>query len=257
MLSASVGVIAPGQRALLGQPRWYRPGVKPLVVFGHGYTGDATWIQKAGANFNEWKALIEAGFPCISTDLGGAATFGNDTGVNAIDTAIAFAQSRLSPKAGPVHLYLGSMSTLTGLRYAKNNPAKVAAIAVLTPAFDLQYLHDVAPGVSQGGESAAVTLPALVADMEASAGGAANLNTAYYAEHSPVVYASGSTLPMPIHAWTSSNDVLANGPVTSPQMKNKIGAAFDYTVLGPEPGLGHSVADIPTADVVDFFLAHS
>lgn len=255
-LSATIGATAAGEKSIIARARTYIPNYKPLILFMHGYNGDATFMQK-NVNFTDWDLLVKAGFPCISTDMGGLATFGNDVSQAAIDNAINYATAALAPRAGAVHLHCGSMSTLAAFRYAKNNPAKVLSVVVETPAFDLQYMHDIAPGLTQGGESTSVTLPNLVPDIEASAGGAANLTQTYYTEHSPIVFANAASLPMPIKAFSSSNDVLANGPVTCPEMASLIGSTFQYHILGPEAGLGHAVLDLDSNEVVDFFHTHS
>lgn len=251
MISASIGKIAPGQKAILGTARWYQPGSRPLVVFGHGYLSDASFVQIT--NRPEWDGLIASGFPCVATDLGGTATFGNATGVAAVAAAIAFAQGELSPKPGKVLLYGGSMSTLTLLNYANAHPSNVAAVAIVTPAPDLQYLHDIAPTGTQNGFAVAEWLPNLAPDIEASAGGAAKLNSSYYAATSPVVYAPSSLAGIPIHFWTSPDDVVAGGPtVTAPFISALAGSASE-TLLPIQGALGHSATGIDISQVITFF----
>lgn len=253
-ISASIGSVAASQKAFVGRPRFYQPGARPLVVFGHGYTGDASFVQTADSA--QWETVIDAGFPCVSTDLGGTATFGNATAVTAVTQAITFAATVVTPKAGGVLLFAGSMSTLTMLNYTKANPTNVLAVAIAVPATDLRYLHDTAPSQSQNGVTVAATLPTLAADIETSAGGAASLNNSYYAATSPNDYAPSTLATVPIHLWTSPNDVLAGGTTTTAPFLAATASA-SQTVLPAQAGLGHSAVGMDMTELVAFLAAHA
>jgi pimeloyl-ACP methyl ester carboxylesterase len=157
------------------------------VIFCHGYNQDV----KNGIDFNSFpgvsrllRALAQRGVCVLSLDLGGTATFGNDTAITRIGQARTFltAQGCATDK---VLFVADSMGNWAATRYAADNPGQVAAILALEPGVDLNGVRDnnilsaqadinAAWGLAAGSTSSTVPLPTRADLLTRAAGGALN-----------------------------------------------------------------------------------
>lgn len=218
--------------------RKYEPG-QPAVIYCHGLNGQA-WHP---INFPEPTVdlLAERGFPVAAHDLGGVATWGNDTAQTKIGDARTYMQAApISAAAGPVLLWAGSMGTLAALNYARNNPANVLAVACGLPPTDLADLHDNNRPIGETG---------VAASIEAAYGGLAGYNAAR-AAHNPAEHtAEYASLGVPIKLWYSGNDTTV---IPSTVTTFASAAGIEAVNVG---SVGHTFPSAYADDVVDWLTS--
>lgn len=149
----NVGAIAAGEGDVIIKSRLHKPGMRVTpVVYCHHATGTARTMNPSAASIETDFALrsiadmmAEAGHPVIASDQVSANSWGANPVSARIDGAITRIGSELGCRTDKVLLIGDSMGTISSLNWARANPSKVAAIAILLPVPDLQWIHDNAP----------------------------------------------------------------------------------------------------------------
>lgn len=166
-------------------------------------------------------------FTVVACDLGGTATWGNDTVITRIGQAKTYLSSSWGA-TGPVVLVAGSMGALGALAYTLANPSNVLGVAAAIPALDLNDLV----ANNRGGAAAAIN----------TAYGGTYSDGTHGPTHSPVQFAA--SLPaIPISLWTASDDAIC-----VPATADAFVAARPATTRTDLGALGHTEAAI-TASV--------
>jgi alpha-beta hydrolase superfamily lysophospholipase len=184
------------EKASLIYDRTYKPnGTMRGVIHCHGLNGQA-WHP---VNFPEpvQDEMARRGHMVMCPDLGGTATWGNDTAQQKITDAITYLNANGGVKPGGVLLWAGSMGTLAALNYLRGaGAASVAAVAVGLPAVDLVDLHDnaVARGIT-------------VASVEGAYGGSLTAYNATRVAHNPSENAAAyASLRSKVRLWYADDD---------------------------------------------------
>lgn len=174
-------------------------------------------------------AVANAGIPVYSSDFVSSTHWGNDAAIAETSVARTNMNSVVSPKTDKVLIIAISMGAPLALSWARQNPTQVAAIALITPALDLQNVHDTT---------------AYTAEMETAHGGAAAF-TAALPTHSPTSFASELT-SIPIKVWASEND-----PICSYARAQAFATASgaEFVSLG---AVGHTAGTLDGNDVARF-----
>lgn len=176
--------------------------------------------------------VAEAGFPVLSSDFASSTHWGRDTAISAVDATLA-AYGRADE---PVVLLGISMGAQLALNWARQHPERVQAIALVTPAVDVEDIR------ANNRNGYAAEIAAAYTD-----------NTGWQAAratHNPADYAAELT-GVPIRAWYSTDDaVISAGTVTS----FASAAGGDTVSLG---AVGHTAGSLDGQDVADFLLAHA
>lgn len=124
--------------------RLHQPSV-PVVpaLFIHGATAGGDQFMTRGWD-DEALALADRGLVVMSADFGGQNTFGNGLVQDSIDDAIAWLADVYGTRTDKVAFYAASAGAPGALNWARQtgNPARVAALAAIVPAVDVDYLHD-------------------------------------------------------------------------------------------------------------------
>lgn len=241
-----VGEYRAGEEWVVWMPYQTLKTPRRAVAFRNGYTSTAEGDSFPGS-LDDWAMhLPTTKFDCDWGASGGSKSFGNDDSVTAGNAIFSRITSGAYPQCKTDKVILGAVSMGGGvvLNWARQNPTKVAAILLDIPLLDLQYVHDTAPSQSQNGQTVSGVYPTLVADIEASAGGVANLTDVYYQTHSPIRYAS-QLAGIPIFLFYSPNDVVTNGGVVAPQFAAAQGSTTLIEGLA-SPGLGHAYTPVGT-----------
>jgi pimeloyl-ACP methyl ester carboxylesterase len=176
--------------------------------------------------------LAEAGHPVLVADQGGTTTWSNPLAMASIDAGLTFLGTRTGCNTDRVILVGVSMGSLLALNWARANPEKVEAAALLLPIPNLEHVHD----------NAGSGIPAAIDAAYASYGGyAANL-----AAKNPSLYPE-DYVGMNARMWVSTDD-----PIASLAEAIAFGAAADIPVFSLG-AVGHDLpASFDPTDVVDF-----
>lgn len=136
------GGIVTAQEDAVWFPSGNRATGKPGVILLHGATApsqfnshNARWESVAlGA------ALARAGFGVIAGAMGGD-TFANDAVMGYVTNAHAYLAAQTGASSTRVHLVGVSMGGAVGLRWAIQNPTKVASYTGIIPLVDIDNLY--------------------------------------------------------------------------------------------------------------------
>lgn len=111
------------------------------VIACHGLLAGASQFQGTeGYVLRELADRYEV--TSVAADVGGTATWGNDTAIAAVDTLVAHMGSTWNTRTTTVAFYGISMGALLALNWALRNPTKISALALLAPVVSLQGIHD-------------------------------------------------------------------------------------------------------------------
>lgn len=125
----SFALLRPGR--VLGQKR------RPVVVYCHGLLGFGIDAAK-GSVARQLGWLARAGYPVISADLGGPATWGIDDTKTAIDQALAYTTSQFGIDTSRVALFMESMGFTVGVPWiAAGNVARTVWAYGIVPVADM------------------------------------------------------------------------------------------------------------------------
>lgn len=161
---------------------------RPLVyAHQHGSLADVG-ITEIKHGIPAW---ANAGLVAITSDLGGATTFGNPTAESRFGDAVTYIRAQRPCKQDKVIIVACSMGGIAACNWAVNNPSQVAAMAMIVPAIDLEDIHD----NDRGGHAAGI---------EAAYGGLAAFQTSMVTRN-PIDHADDLT-GIPIKIWYSTND---------------------------------------------------
>lgn len=202
------------------------------VVICHGRSGVAAHGATATSQGFPCAQAFAAQGPTLYPDLAGATTWGNDASQTKLGDAITYLQGTLGAKAGKVGLVAISMGALPALNYALANPTQIAAIALLIPVTDLQYIYDNDAAIATECDTAytnAAGFAAAVATHDPNQNTAAFVATA-----------------IPVKMWRSSDDTTA-WTARQDAYATAIGCA--KVDLG---AVGHTALAVTPADVVSW-----
>lgn len=226
---------AEGSLAMLPK-LWAGDGTVVGVLVMHGAT--QTEMQMIDStNYESLRAILAAvvvsGHPVLGIYAGGD-TWGNATAQARMTDGVTYLQGTLGAKAGKVILIGGSMGGLACQNWAKANPNLVQCMVGMVPVSDVSDIVTYNRG-----------------------GLAASVNTAYStwnegtmgATYNPHTYAATGLTGIPYKAWYALSDSIVM-PSTVTDVCTAAGATA-VSVAG-----GHTVDNIPPADVVSFIKAN-
>lgn len=121
----------------------------PGIIFGHSNGAEPTDINSStlpGLG-KLCRFLARNGYPVFGTDGGGPSTYGNNTAITRLGQIRTFAQQPQNPltglgwRSGKVILLSTSMSGLSNLTFARQNPTLVQCVLAFLPAISLNDLY--------------------------------------------------------------------------------------------------------------------
>lgn len=133
--------VVTGEPYAIFRPKHYvAPGSRIGILYCHGAGGSPTEPLTKGGVIEALAALASAGHTILAADLAGGA-WGNDTAMNAMNTARAYLQGPLGAKAGRIVTMGISMGGCNSLIWAANNPTAIACVIAGIPVVDLTDMH--------------------------------------------------------------------------------------------------------------------
>lgn len=213
------------------------------VILCHGAGSSGEYLDQTNSYHSCLIAasLASAGYPCIAGDFGGAFTWGNDT-VEARITAAWSALRAAVPgvAADKIALFGVSMGTCSAIRWAQANPSSVACLAAILPLVDPNdvYVNNRGSYQSSIGTAWGVTYP-----------------TALPTRGQLSLPANMALYTGPQHLWYSSVDT-----IVIPSTVTTYATATGATTTVCDTTNGHadaSVGEVPIADILSFFGAHT
>lgn len=227
---------APTEAHMCAQSRTCRPGRRGLLL-AHGKGGNALGLigLDGAANWYPITANLQnLDAPILMADLDGDA-WGNDTAQGRMTSAQSYIQTAFAAEAGKVILIGGSMGGLVTLNWARNNPAQVAAVALLYPCVNLQAQHDGTGGATPYASS-----------IEAAYGGLSGYQSAL-PTHDPSENAAAYTNAFPIRIYYSTADNQVGTANITSFAAAVDGSQLSTVSLGPAAHFDTSA--IPLADL--------
>lgn len=218
------------------------------VIYAPGGGGlETSWQVASATNPNEVNEVIQQvtdrpgwtpGYRL--TTFASNWTWGNDTVIQQISDLYAYSQSHHAFSSTKVHLLGVSMGTTCVLNWAKDNPTKVASIACLLPAVDIQDIED-------HNRATAIPIPAP--------------STAYGNSRPPdnrTPARNGSSyLSIPVKLWYSTNDSIC---IPSAVTTFAAASGAELVSIGNQSGgaiAGHGLNQgFDTGSVIDYFDQH-
>lgn len=211
-------------------PRMYKPdGTKRCVIFCHGAGGS----YAVGPHE---KLFAAKGIPIMSTDLGGADTWGNDTSLSRITTAWTYAKSTFGAKTDRYGLWAGSMGTLTALLQILADSAHICVMGGALPIVDPEQVR----AANAGGYQAAIQT-ALTGGVDTTVADAKRPNQ----NNSSFVSAG-----VPVKLWISSSDTVGDSTLAN-SFVSAIGA--QSASLG---AVGHSYLTMDNDSAATWLASH-
>lgn len=190
--SAGVGRVTAGESDVVMRPK-VRQGSKPGVLYVHGAEADVggalTWMTIA-TRAKLINAIADAGYTMLSCDLGGVATWGNDTAIARMTAAKDYLLTLQDVSAGPIILVGQSMGGQNALVWAAANPSLVKCIIGAIPVINIQDVRD----------------RVYTASVDAAYSGGYS-DATYGAAHNPYVIAgNGGLNGIPMQLWYGDSD---------------------------------------------------
>lgn len=150
----SVGTIVSGEKHLELDPKYPPVNKKQGIAFVHGASYDALYcIGEFGLQGQLTNRIVGDGFCATSDDNGGPQTWGNDSAVTKIASAVTALQARPNAKAGAkVALVSTSMGFQNSLNYTLANPTKVSCLVSIIPVINVEDMR----ANNRGGVAAAI-----------------------------------------------------------------------------------------------------
>jgi pimeloyl-ACP methyl ester carboxylesterase len=226
------------------KPNRQRPSGKYGVVLIHGSGESTEFVDPSKQYSNQLPAwLAWSGIPCVAAEMSGQ-SWATDPSQVDVDSAITWLNAVCGTPTTKVHLVCVSMGGAVGLRYAENNPTKVASYTGILPLLNLNSAYTTNYGGLRSaiGTAWGVTYPTALPAGAAIDTGAAALNGV-----------------VPSRVYYSSSDATIDPTVTQ-AVATSMGATT--TNLGTN---GHSEASIGDAiarggggfaEVISFLLAN-
>lgn len=253
--TSTSGVVAAGRDSILMRDRdRLAPGATP-VIYCHHATGTArtplpgaawsvgTETDRALAVMAE--RLTVLGHPVGTSDQGGPTSWNNDAAQAEVTALLAQLATEYGANPNRVLLLGDSMGSQLALSWAKANPAKVAAVAVLLPIPDLRYVY-----ANPGGNDFKTPIDAAYGGAAAYAAAEPGRNAA----RTPAAFKD-----MHVRLWYSSDDVVGLPAESTDFVAEVQSAGGAGSIASASIGaVGHT---IPLAfdgnAVTDFLHAHA
>lgn len=141
----------------------YKSGGMP-VIWMHGAGGTMTQASEQPLVRRDLNQLARRGYVAACSDLGGPATWGNDTGLASVTAQLTWLGTAYAADTARAILIGDSHGAAVALNWAVRNPTKVAAMVLRVPVVALQAFHDRNPlGLAAGMETAYTNLAGLIA----------------------------------------------------------------------------------------------
>ncbi|WP_440984900.1 hypothetical protein ACQHIH_15940 [Xanthomonas sontii] len=193
-MTLMLGKVRSGENDLLLSQEQLLP-LRRGVIYVHGAEGATpggiAWTKLPG----RWATLnaVSRTATILSSDLGGNATWGNDTVISAITGAWNYLKTLPGVSTDKVNLLCQSMGATGAIAWAAANPTLVNRIAMMIPVINLSDVRNNS---------------SYQADIDAAYGGTYSEST-YGATHNPLSIASAGKLAgMPIQLWYGATDSL-------------------------------------------------
>jgi pimeloyl-ACP methyl ester carboxylesterase len=203
-----LGRYSPSELSVTFEPRGNSSALRPFF-YAHGANGNGLQaydgVNQKGVTKN-LAALAHEGLYGLSGDFGGPHTYGNDTGLAAMEGAWTYAQDTGRCKTDKVILLGASMGAMECLRFALAHPTLVAGIICWIPAIDIEdfrtrnvlSLRDqINTGNSVAGQGWGLPAGSYIGGAD---------QTPVPTRGKPLDPANMAVLTMPIHLFYSSGD---------------------------------------------------
>lgn len=202
-----------------------------IVMTPHNY-GPDNYYDPAS---EEMRELADKGFvtacPYPNSPVAGR-TFGNTDAIDSVDKCYNYLVSNYGCRSDKVVLLGMSMGGLAVCNWARTNVSKVAAIAMVTPAVDLQMAHDINAGYSTEVDAAFTDHAGFLAAKPT---------------FSPVQFAA-TLSSIPVRIWYSDNDnMITYSSLTT------FASAHGNTTLTSIGAQGHNPSGAQGSDIADWF----
>lgn len=200
-----------------------------LALYLHGSGSNAQEV--AGGSYERDLILNLATDHVVHVGDYGYETWGNDTGIARIHTAITYMRANWGV-SGPVVLVCASMGATNAFAYTLAHPENVKAVAAVIPLVDLNDIYN--RGFS--------------AQLNAAYGGSYN-DAVDGPTHSPIQFADKLPDNLPIHLWSVPDD-----PLTPAETAQAFVAARPQTGFSMLPAVPHGAIAVDAAknDVLQF-----
>lgn len=226
--SAGIGRVTASEADVIMRPKC-RQGTKPGVLYVHGAEADTggglTWM-KIATRARLINAIADAGYTMLSCDLGGVATWGNDTAMARITAAKNYLLTLQDVSAGPIILVGQSMGGQNSLVWAAANPSLVKCVIGAIPVINIQDVRD----------------RVYTTSVDAAYSGGYS-DATYGAAHSPYVIAGdGGLNGIPMQLWYGDSD-----NTCLPEYTQAMGLRADTVELHELSG-GHAESTVAQVD---------
>lgn len=235
--SAGIGRVTVSEADVIMRPKC-RNSSKPGVLYVHGAEADVggglTWMNIA-TRARLINAIADAGYTMLSCDLGGVATWGNDTAIARITAAKNYLLTLQDVSAGKIILVGQSMGGQNSLVWAAANPTLVKAIIGAIPVINIQDVRN----------------RVYTTSVDAAYSGGYT-DATYGALHNPYVIAGNSGLnDIPMQLWYGDSDTTCL-PTYTQAMATRANTVELHTLSG-----GHAESTVAEIDpsVVLSYLA--
>lgn len=237
-IQQTTGKVEEGEQEVVLFPRASRP-LKTGVIYVHGAEGadpgGMQWMKLPG----RWGTMreVSARAPMLCSELGGNATWGNDTSIARMTAAYNYMQTLPGVSSGKVSLLAQSMGATVAIAWARANIAKVDRIALMIPVINLTDVRN------NSGYQAAI---------DAAYGGTYS-EASFGATHNPLTIAQAGGLPgIKVQLWYGDTDTLCK-----PEFSLQFAAALGSNCEVRRMGGGHAeetVYNIDSAALAAFLI---
>jgi hypothetical protein len=226
----SLGKVIASQREVSLSPNDPVSAKKYPIIFAHGAEGDAgasAWMGLT-SRWGVFTGAIDYGkFFGVSADMGGSATWGNNTVIEAMDSAFSFMQANPFVLTGKVNIVAQSMGAASAMAFAGRFKSKVNKIVLVIPVLNISDIRS-----SSSYQSAIDT---------AYGGTWSEIN--FGADHNPLTMsANGKFSGIPIQVWYGTTDTLCK-PEYSTQFISNCSGAIGMPLAG-----GHAETTVASVD---------
>lgn len=189
-MTAGTGSYHAGENHLVWlPPAWRGDGTVRPILITHAGSGQAFSVTEAEM------PLALAGYPLVSVDYGGPALFGNDTQMARTTEALTWAGTEFGVATDKALLYGASQGGCHAMVYAAENPTKVAAMATIWPAINVDDIHD-------------NDRLGIASDIEAAYGGLAGWNAAEPTKNPYNLFDELDAANIPTHVFYTTGDTV-------------------------------------------------
>lgn len=204
-------------------------GTIPAVVHSHG--GGSNCLEPFVGTDGWYKpnnSAARAGFPTVTTDMGGTWEMGNDNSITKFGQAVTYMQASLGAKSGGVIASGSSMGFLAACNWARQNKANVLGIMGFVGGLNMQGIYN------QNG-------PPESTYMDTAYGGHTQFLAAL-PTHDPYLYGATDLAGIPL-LFVYSTDEAGQGPTWQAQFVAAMKSASPGLVTSHTQTGGHSLAN--------------